>query len=530
MPRPKPLHISQETESPAIDLALDTIKIKKQALIFANTKRGAEKAAEDIAVKIKLETLPNKAELETLSYEVLNCLSKPTKQCERLARCVRKGVAFHHAGLVHEQKTLIEDYFRQGKIKIICCTPTLAYGLNLPAFRAIIKDLKRYGHQGLSWIPVLEYEQMCGRCGRPGYDSWGEAIAVAANEKEKEKITEQYLEGETEGIFSKLAVEPVLRTYVLSLIASEFVDTEKGLMQFFHRTFWAHQYVDMKKLEKTIRKMIDLLSDFGFIISSQDMAGEEFISAKALAEENKLSATKIGKRVAELYIDPLTAHNMIIALERAANVQVSEFSFLHLVSSCLELRPLLRVKTSEYDTIQQKLAELESDLIEPEPSLYDPDYDSFLDAVKTAFFFADWMDERDEEELLEHYNIRPGEIRVKLDLADWLLYAAEELARLMKKHMMIKEIIKTRLRLRYGVKEELLPLLKLEGIGRVRARKLFNNKIKDIGDVKAADLMKLVQIVGKNTAISIKKQVGHDVGKIVVPENKRKGQISLKDY
>jgi helicase len=140
------------------------------------------------------------------------------------------------------------------------------------------------------------------------------------------------------------------------------------------------------------------------------------------------------------------------------------------------------------------------------------------------------MDEKDEEVMLEKYNVRPGEIRVKLDLADWLLYASEELARLNKKQKLISIIIKTRMRMRYGVKEELLPLLKLQGVGRVRARKLFNNGIKDIGDVTKADVTTLAHIIGKNIAFDIKKQVGQDMGKVIVPERKRKGQISLKDF
>ena len=84
-------------EDPVINLALDTIKINKQALVFANTKKSAEKTAEEISKKIK------NVELKELSEKVLNALSKPTKQCERLAKCVEKGIAFHHAGLTHKQ-------------------------------------------------------------------------------------------------------------------------------------------------------------------------------------------------------------------------------------------------------------------------------------------------------------------------------------------------------------------------------------------------------------------------------------------
>lgn len=526
------LNIKQLTDNPSVNLAIDTINIGKQALVFVNTKRGAEKAAEDIASKIKIdeskaEERKRKENLEQLSYDILNALPRPTTQCERLAKCVKKGIAFHHAGLTQKQKSLIEDAFRQNIIPIICCTPTLAAGLDLPAFRAILKDLRRYGLRGLSWIPVLEYEQMAGRCGRPKYDKYGEAIAIASTEKEKENLTEMYVNGEVEEIYSKLAVEPVLRTYVLSLIASEFVRNEDELFAFFEKTFWAYQFKDMKELEKIILKMISLLDGFGFIRT--ESSEKDFVPA-AKMKKGKLEATIIGKRVAQLYIDPLTANSIISALEKSSSASISNFSFLHLISTCLELRPLLRVKSSEYQEISERLSEHGSEFIVPEPSMYDSDYEYFLSSVKTALFFEEWCNEKDEEELLEKYNTRPGEIRVKLELADWLLYAAEELARLVKKQLIIKEIMKTRMRLKYGVKEELLALLKLEGIGRVRARKLYNNRIKDMKDVKDADIMDLVQILGKNVALSIKKQVGQDIDKEKVPERKRKGQISLKDY
>ncbi len=113
--------IALECSDGAINIALDTIKNNKQALIFVNSKRSAEKTAEDIAKKIK----EVKDEHVELSKKVLSALSKPTKQCQRLAGCLLKGIAFHHAGLVHKQREIIEDAFRKGAIKIISSTPTL---------------------------------------------------------------------------------------------------------------------------------------------------------------------------------------------------------------------------------------------------------------------------------------------------------------------------------------------------------------------------------------------------------------------
>ncbi len=515
----KSIKVDDEFDSAVLNIALDTMKIGKQALVFINTKKSAEKTAEEITKKLKNES----EVLNELADKALNSLSRPTKQCERLAYCLKKGIAFHHAGLTSEQKNIIEDNFRNGAIKIICCTPTLAYGVDLPAFRAIIKDLRRYTQHGLSWIPVLDYMQMSGRAGRPNYDKEGQAIVIALTKSEKEKIEEKYLNGLPEEIYSKLAVEPVLRTYVLSLIAVNFTTTKNQLFEFFDKTFYAHQFKDLRRLHSTIEKVIDLLEDWEFIMRS----GEDFSSANEL-EDEKLKATLIGKRVAELYIDPYTAYFIIKCLRNASDKRTDAFSFLQVISHTFEIRPMLKVGVREYDKIQELMLELSNLILEEEPSMYEPEYEDFLNSVKTALMFNNWINEQDEEFLLEEYNIRPGEIRAKLDIADWLLYATEELSRIMHYQSLIKEIIKLRLRLKYGVKEELLTLIRLENIGRVRARILFRNRFRDLKDIRNADISTLSQILGEKIALSIKKQLGQEQKE--TPQNKRKGQISLRDW
>src|SRR3989338_3305661 len=140
-------------------IVLETLQMDKQVIIFLPSRASAEKTAEDLA---KLTTF-NLLELEN---SALHALSTPTKQCRRLSNSVRKGVAFHHSGLVAAQRDMIEEGFKIGTIKVICCTTTLAAGLSLPAFRVIIKSLKRFsGKWGMEWIPVLEYLQMAGRAG-----------------------------------------------------------------------------------------------------------------------------------------------------------------------------------------------------------------------------------------------------------------------------------------------------------------------------------------------------------------------------
>jgi helicase len=299
-------------------------------------------------------------------------------------------------------------------------------------------------------------------------------------------------------------------------------------MDFFSRTFWAFQFKDMDKLGAIIDKMLDLLERYEFILQKRQ---DEFVDASEIRDiEDSVRATLLGRRVAQLYIDPLTAHHLIKCVRKSTAVALSPFSLLQMACNTLEMRPLLRVKTSEFDRFNEQFAKFAADLIQKEPSIYEPEYDDFINSVKTALFMLDWIDEKDEEYLYEEYDVRPGETRAKLEHADWLLYSAEELSKLMSMHDIVKHIVRLRFRLKYGVREELIPLLRLKGIGRVRARKLYNAGIRDLGEIKKADITSLTQLIGKSIALDIKKQVGEDLEKAIVPENKRKGQISLRDY
>ncbi|HYD03408.1 MAG TPA: helicase-related protein [Alphaproteobacteria bacterium] len=554
------LNIEDRNSDSTINIALDTLMIGKQCIIFVNTKRSAESVAEKISniimkdKKNVYKSFIEEEKLNSISNDILKAISSPTKQCHKLSATSKYGVAFHHSGLVSAQRKIIEENFKDRIVKIIVATPTLAMGVDLPAYRVIIRDLKRFGQWGMDYIPVLEYEQQAGRAGRPSYDTHGEAICIAEDNKEKLEIKEQYINGVPEPIISKLAVEPIMRTYILSLISSGFITNISELEQFFSETFYAKHYGDLTKLNDIINKMIDQLEEWKFLNVQRNEnnandsgkntnAKDDFVSALKLSfkkntskekEEIKLSATLLGRRVSELYLDPYTAHNIILSLETAVRKidEINTYSFVHMICSCLELRPLLRVKVKEFDeysVISQNKAEK---LLIDIPELFDAEFEDFLNSIKTSELFNDWLEEKDEEYLMEKYDVRPGELHSKRERADWLIFSSEELSRLLKMHVLVKDLSKLRFRLKYGAKEELIPLLQLKNIGRVRARKLFDNRIKDISDVKNSDLTTLSQLIGKATALDIKKQVGEELSedKVVVKTNKRKGQKNLEDY
>lgn len=448
-----------------------------QVLVFVNSRRSAEASAEKLGNELKLE-----GDEETAG-KVLNALSSPTRQCKRLAGCIRNGTAFHHAGLVYKQRTAVEDAFREGKIRLISATPTLAAGVNLPSRTVIIRDLKRYGEDGLQYIPVLEYKQQVGRAGRPKYDDAGIAVSLALNDDEEEFIREHYINGEPEPIYSRLGSHPVLRFHVLAAIASNFTRTQKALNQFIASTFFGHQYGVAKDLEALLEQILGELADWEFIICGQ-----------------YIRATALGQRVSQLYIDPLTAHRYLELLPAAKPTPIGLFEIL---CEAAEVRKL-RIKRNEERRLWDWAYSMESELSR-DLGGFDLDWE-FLDRFKTALMFTDWTQEKSEEDILEQYNVTPGHLYQQLTNMDWLTYGAAELARI-KKLSIRPHLLTLGVQVKYGVGKELLPLVEIRGVGRVRARKLYMSGYASPEDIKKAPKNDIKNLVGEKTAEKILRQI-----------------------
>ena len=118
----------------------------------------------------------------------------------------------------------------------------------------------------------------------------------------------------------------------------------------------------------------------------------------------------------------------------------------------------------------------------------------------------EWVSEKVEREIMKDYRTTPGALFVKVTNADWLLYSAMELAKLSRINAV--KLLEMRIRVKYGIRKELMDLIRLEQVGRVRARMMFNNGIRKAHDIRKPEAQEAMKsMFGKETAGKIIAQV-----------------------
>ncbi len=377
-------------------------------------------------------------------------------------------------------------------------TPTLAFGMNLPARTVIVQDYRRY-EAGYGYYPisVLEYKQMAGRAGRPKYDKNGEALLIAKNADEQNYLMESFILARPERIWSRLAVEKILRGHVLATVASDFAHSEEGVFEFFARTFYAYQY-DVKAIKAVIAKIL------AYLYSEQLL----------YLDKKNLCATRLGKRTSELYIDPVSAVTIREALKEKPD-RLTELSLLHLITHTPDMGPVMRPYGEEIEILAVQAEQHRDELFITPPNEWDDQvsYQEYLGELKTAMILNSWIDETSEEKMMDRYRVQPGDLYRIIENGKWLLHAAGELAELEHKKELLPFVLEVNERVSKGIKKELLPIVKLEGIGRVRGRTLFNAGYRSIEDIKHADMDTLITLLGPALAKKVKTQVGGFVKK-----------------
>jgi len=464
-----------------ISLVLDTVEAGGQCLVFEGSRKNAEASARRISQALtQLLGENEKKELEDIASEIEE---GDTETARQLARCIRGGAAFHHAGLLPEHRKIVETSFRDNLLKSVSSTPTLAAGLNLPARRVIIRGYRRYNaNEGMVYIPVLEYKQMAGRAGRPGLDTTGEAIMIARSKEEMEELQQKFIHAKPEKIYSKLGAEPSLRSHLLSLIAGDVTRTKTELQNFLTSTFYATQQPP-DNLKETITRILELLEEKNMIQT----------------KNSHLYPTPLGSLTSRLYLDPLTASNIIEDLKSRRDV--THLTLLHIIARTPNATRLY-LRARDYNWLEDFIDHHQDELMPLQG-----DYEWHLTEVKTAALLYAWITEETEDNITGRFNIGPGDLRAQTETAKWLIHSLTRISQQQKLGVENKaQDLETRLS--YGVKKEILELVKLKDIGRIRARKLYQAGYKTPQDLLKGDSQEISRLIGTRTAEKVLRRLG----------------------
>lgn len=164
---------------------VDSIRLGHQAMVFVHSRKDTAKTAEKLVELARkyddLELFKNDThpQFNLIKKEVVKSRNKD------LVQLFEYGVGVHHAGMLRADRGLTERLFSDGLLKVLVCTATLAWGVNLPAHTVVIKGTQLYDAKAGGWrdLGMLDVMQIFGRAGRPQFDKSGEGIIITSHDK-----------------------------------------------------------------------------------------------------------------------------------------------------------------------------------------------------------------------------------------------------------------------------------------------------------------------------------------------------------
>jgi len=327
-------------------------------------------------------------------------------------------VAFFHAGLNAETKLRLMEETRQGKYNIIISTTALSQGVNFPFYAVIFDDLKlpivEYGRfVGWKQITPIEFDQICGRAGRPGYDEEGLCVIEAMNIREAERLKKKYFTNE----YGALEGHHTLEDFLLAFIS---------------------KYIYVKR--------DDIFEGIRHSLTFKDIPSEEVNEKLEFLKENGILGfdnygyyvTVYGRAVAESYFDVKDAITYRSVLEKD-NVSEEE-----IINTVMENENVLNASKGENIKMM---------------------FENWIKGVdeKVIIKTTKNMSYNDFNKLIQTIN--------------WQLYGVYRITKALGKADLSDKLRMLFLESRYGVPSSVLALVQLPGIGRKRSMELLRNGI-----------------------------------------------------
>ncbi|XP_061571388.1 activating signal cointegrator 1 complex subunit 3 isoform X2 [Cololabis saira] len=340
-----------DIEEVCYNKVLAQVKAGHQVMVFVHARNATVRTAMGL-----IELAKNHGE---------TCFFQPDQgpdygQCEKQIQRSRnkqmreifpEGFGIHHAGMLRSDRSLMESMFSKGHVKVLVCTATLAWGVNLPAHAVIIKGTQIYDAKRGAFVDlgILDVMQIFGRAGRPQFDKYGEGTIITTHEKLSHYLTLLTQQNPIESQF--------LSSLADNLNAEVALGTVTNVEEAVKWLSYTYLYVRMRanplvyginyqafQMDPTLalyRKELVLES------------GRKLDKARMIRFEERtgyFASTDLGRTASHFYIK----YNTIETFNELFNSQRTEADILSIVSKAEEFDQL-KVREEEMEEMEQML-------------------------------------------------------------------------------------------------------------------------------------------------------------------------------
>ncbi len=284
----RPMHEDDQDIDGFLGLCADSLKDGHAVLLFCSKKKWCETSIARLTKALQICADKKKRKESSLARKEDGCLSSHTTEnevekdivskrkamilnlmeasqgcmCNTMRTAILQGLAYHHAGLTHEERHIVEEGFREGTIKFLAATTTLAAGVNMPVRRVIIRSPFSYM---TNLLTKESYLQMSGRAGRKGQDNIGEAIIFASNISEF-KASCDLLNKPLSPLKSCLSGDlEALKKMLLDAFSCGLVDSRNACKEFAGFTLCAQQMKALDTVEDICEMALKEMEESKFL-------------------------------------------------------------------------------------------------------------------------------------------------------------------------------------------------------------------------------------------------------------------------
>jgi len=487
-------------------------------LLFCDSKKRCENVSEMICKVISMDSDKNLEIVDHKKESKNTLLSSLISEgsgfiCPTLKRTIPFGVAYHHSGLTMDERKLLEEAFLSGTLGVLCCTSTLAAGVNLPARRVIIRS----PYMGRSQLTNAQYKQMIGRAGRAGFDTFGESFLLV--KPNLTRIVPDIVTAPVEHCFSSLHAQSGkgIGSLILNCLHLGLVSTLLDVSCMLSSSLLALQITNLSlpSLNSIVADGLQYLLENGMIRA----ADETDLTQQVINANTPLMPTKQGRACVTGNIDISWASKLFNDLSNArAGLAVDTSLHLLYLITPYEIAEKSIYSASIYHNIYMELDEpemavakglgiSEGVMVGLMMGRGNKKLDSVLSRLYYSLMLLDLWNAVPIHKVSQKFQVSRGEVQTLMSSAASFCSCVFHFCQEVEEFWAYQELLEPfSRRLAHCCSPELLPLLDLPGVKSGRARQLHSAGFTGVGDIARAqpgDLVSKVEHMSYKAAQSI---------------------------